>query len=140
MLDPIDKYKLEYVETTNLRRHYSSVRSGLSTFCMTVSLASLASYFSQPSRPLFLVFVGVFMLLAALVACLVLSYRCERANIYLRELWWWFEGTSKSPPGRFDDFSPANRRDLIRQMLLDEMNWVMFVALLAIGGALCKLA
>jgi hypothetical protein len=82
----------------------------------------------------------VFMLLAALVACLVLSYRCERANIYLRELWWWFEGTSKSPPGRFDDFSPANRRVLIRQMLLDEMNWVMFVALLAIGGALCKLA
>jgi hypothetical protein len=43
-------------------------------------------------------------LLAALVACLVLSYRCERANIYLRQLWQWLEGTSKNPPGRFDDF------------------------------------
>ena len=139
MLDPIDKYKLEYVEVTNLRRHYSSVRSGLSTFCMTVSLAALASYFSQAARPLFLAFVGGFMLIVALVACLVLSYRCERANLYLRELWWWFDGSAQSPPGRFDEFR-ANRRDLVRQMALDEMTWVMFVALLAIGGALLKLA
>ena len=120
MLDTVDRYKLEYVEVANLRRHYSSVRSGLSTFCITVSLAALASYFSQASRPLFLAFVGGFMLLAALLACLIFSYRSERANLYLRELWYWFEGASKNPPGRFDDFC-ANRHDLIRQMLLDEM-------------------
>jgi hypothetical protein len=139
MLDPKDKYKLEYAEVGNLRRHYSVVRSGLTTFCMTASLAALASYISQTPQHSFLAFVGIFMLVAASVACLVFSYRCERANLYLRELWRWFEDATPKAPPRFDDFD-APTRDLLRQMLRDEMNWVMVLALLAIVGAFCRLA
>jgi hypothetical protein len=138
MLDPTDKYKLEYAEVGNLRRHYSVVRSGLTTFCLTASLAAFASYISQAARPSFLMFIGFFMLVAALIACVVFSYRSERANLYLRELWRWFEGTTKSAPARFDDFAPAGR-DVMRQMPWDEMNWIMFAALLSIGGAFWRL-
>ena len=139
MLDPMDRYKLEYGEVCNLRRHYSVVRSGLTTFCLTASLAALASYISQASRPSFLAFVGIFMLVVALIACGVFSYRCERANLYLRDLWRWFEGTTLHPPARFDDFAPV-RGEVRRQMFQDEMNWVMFLALLAITGAFCRFA
>ena len=139
MLDPTDKYKLEYAEVGNLRRHYSVVRSGLTTFCMTAPRAAFASYISQTPRPSFLAFIGIFMLVAASIACVVFSYRCEKANLYLRELWMWFEGTTQNAPGRFDDFA-ARPGDVSRQMLRDEMNWVMLVALLAIGGAFCRLA
>src|SRR5438552_15439325 len=102
MLDPKDKYKLEYAEVGNLRRHYSIVRSGLTTFCMTASLAAFASYISQTQRSTFLAFIGFFMLVAASIACGVFSYRCERANLYLLELWRWFDGTTHNAPVSFD--------------------------------------
>jgi hypothetical protein len=133
MLDPTDKYKLEYAEVGNLRRHYSVVRSGLTTFCLTASLAAHASYISQEARPPFLEFVAIFMLVAALIACGVFSYRCERANLYLRELWRWLEGTSQNAPPRFDDFKAA-RREVLREMLWDSMNWALIAALLSIVG------
>lgn len=50
-LDQKEKYKLEYAEVGHLRRHYSTVRSGLTTFSMTASLAAFASYFSQAVGP-----------------------------------------------------------------------------------------
>lgn len=134
MLDPTDKYKLEYAEVGNLRLHYSVVRSGLTTFCLTVSLSAFASYASQTVRHPFLEFIGIFMLLIALIACGVFSYRCERANLYLREVWEWFEGTTQDAPAQFDNFKPACG-SILREMLWDEMNWMMLVAFLLICWA-----
>ena len=138
MLDLTEKYKLEYLEAANLRRHYSVLRSGLTTFCMTTSLAALAGYFSQTVRPSFLAFAGIFMLLAAAIAWVVFSYRFERAKLYLRELWSWFDGTSQNTPARFDDFA-ATLHEVMAQMLRDKMTWVMLAALLVIAGAFLKL-
>ena len=138
MLDLTEKYKLEYVEAVNLRRHYALLRSGLTTFCMTAALAAFACYFSQTSRPSFLAFAGIFMLLAASIAWAVFSYRYEKANLYLRELWAWFDGTSQNTPARFDDFA-ASLHEVITQMLRDRMSWVMLAALLVIAGAFVKL-
>ena len=138
MLDLTEKYRLEYVEVTNLRRHYSVLRAGLSTFCMTASLAAFAGYFSQTLRPLFLAFVGIFMLLAAAIAWVVFSYRFEKATLYLRELWVWFDGTNQNAPPRFDDFA-ASLHEVTTQMLRDKMNWVMLAGFLVIAGAFLKL-
>lgn len=138
MLDLTEKYRLEYVEAANLRRHYGVLRSGLTTFCMTASLAAFAGYFSQPLRPSFLAFAGFFMLLAAAIAWVVFSYRFQRANLYLRELWAWFDGTSRNTPARFDDFA-ATLHEVTTQMLRDKMNWVMLAAVLVIAGAFLKL-
>src|SRR5947209_7565563 len=100
MLDATDRYKLEYSEVGNLRRHYSAVRSGLTTFCLTAALVAFANYTSREPRPLFLAFVGGLMLFAASIACGIFSWRCERANLYMRELWHWFEGTRQDAPVR----------------------------------------
>jgi hypothetical protein len=139
MLDLTEKYKLEYVEAANLRRYYGALRSGLTTFCMTASLVGFACYLSQAARPLFLAFAGIFMLLAASIAWVVFSYRYEKANLYLRELWTWFDGTSQNAPARFDDFA-ASLHEVVTQMLRDKMSWVMLAALLVIAGAFAKLA
>ena len=138
MLDLVEKYRLEYVEAANLRRHYSVLRAGLTTFCITASLAAFAGYFSQTLRPLFLAFAGIFMLLAAAIAWVVFSYRFERATLYLRELWAWFDETSENTPTRFDDFA-ATLHQVTAQMLRDKMNWVMLAALVIIAVAFLKL-
>ena len=138
MLDLTEKYRLEYVEAANLRRHYGVLRSGLTTFCMTGALAAFAGYFSQTLRPSFLAFAGIFMLLAAAIAWVVFSYRFEKATLYLRELWAWFDGTSQNAPARFDDF-PATLHEVTAQMLRDKMTWVMLAGLLVIAGAFLKL-
>ena len=122
-----EKYKAEYAEVGNLRRHYSTVRSALTTFSLTVSFAAFSNHISQPSKPLFLVFVGIFMLLAALLACLVFSYRSEKADLYTREVWLWFGAETGEPPPQFRDYRPK-RPEIIRRMRRDEMNWVMLVA------------
>ena len=138
MLDLTEKYRLEYVEAANLRRHYSVLRSGLTTFCLTASIAAFAGYLSQTSRPSFLGFAGIFMLLAAAIAWAVFSYRFERASLYLRELWAWFDGTNQIAPPRFDDFA-ASLHEVTTQMLRDKMNWVMLAGFLVIAGAFLKL-
>jgi len=135
-LEPKDKYKLEYTEVGHLRRHYSTVRSGLTTFSMTASLAAFASYFSQAARPCYLVFIGFFMLAVAALACLVFSYRCEKANLYAALLWRWFGNEDQVLPPSFYDFRPGGR-DVFREMRCDEMNWVMLVGALLISGAFC---
>jgi len=138
MLDLTEKYRLEYAETVNLRRHYRVLRSGLTTFCMAASLAAFAGYFSQTLRPPFLAFAGFFMLLAAAISWVVFSYRFEKASLYLRELWVWFDGTTQNTPARFDDFA-ASLHEVTTQMLRDKMSWLMLAALLIIAGAFLKL-
>jgi len=132
-LEPKDKYKLEYAEVGNLRRHYSTVRASLTTFALTVSLAAFANYASSVQKAPYLIFVGVFMLLAAMLTCFVFSYRCERANLYSDHLWRWFAGEIKDEPSDFCNFSP-NRREIVRQMVHDEMNWAIIGAVVLIPG------
>ena len=138
LIEPQEKYKAEYAEVGNLRRHYSTVRSALTTFSLTAALAALANSFSQSSRPSFLVFVGIFMLVAALLACFVFSYRSEKAELYLRDVWVWFDRTSAQPPPQFREFSP-DIRPVISGMCRDEMNWALLLGVAVIVGAFCYL-
>jgi hypothetical protein len=133
-LDPKEKCRLEYAEVGHLRRYYSTVRSGLTTFCMTVSLAAFASYFSQPARPRYPVFIGFFMPGVAVLACLVFLYRCEKANLYMALLWHWFDAEAQEGPASFYQHSPA-RGTVLREMCCDEMNWAMVVGALLIAGS-----
>ena len=78
------------------------------------------------------------MLVAALLACIVFSYRSEKAELYLRDVWVWFDRTSAQPPPQFREFSP-DIRSVISGMCRDEMNWTLFFAVAAIVGAFCYL-
>jgi|WetSurMetagenome_2_1015567.scaffolds.fasta_scaffold704331_1 hypothetical protein len=135
-LEPKEKYKLEYAEVGHLRRHYSTVRSGLTMFCMTTSLAAFSSYIAQPARSFYLVFIGFFMLIVALLACLVFSYHCEKANLYAALLWRWFDGEERGELPGFCQYTPGCDQAL-RQMCRDEMNWLMLVGALTIASSLC---
>ena len=135
-LDSKEKYKLEYTDVGHLRRHYSTVRSGRTTFSMTASLAAFASYFSQVARPCYLVFIGFFMLAVAALACLVFSCRCEKANLYTALLWRWFGAEDQDGPPSFYEYS-RTCGDVLCEMCRDEMNWVMLVGALLITGAFC---
>jgi len=138
-VEPKEKYLLEYAEIGNLRRHYSSVRLGLSTFCMTVSLAAFASYFTQASAHDCLALIGFVMLAFAALVCFLYSYYTEKTNQYAAQLWHWFGSeTGDGLPG-FNQYRP-DRAAARRAMLRDEMNWVMlFVcATIATGFYLFK--
>jgi hypothetical protein len=129
-----DKYKLEYAEVSNLRRHYSIVRASLTTFALTVSLAGFANYWSSDGKPPFLIFIGIFMLLAATFTCFTFSYASERANLYTEDLWRWFGADLQDPPPNFQNFRPSAFK-VFPQMFRDEMNWAMLIAVALTIGA-----
>ncbi|MDD5260856.1 MAG: hypothetical protein PHD76_03310 [Methylacidiphilales bacterium] len=130
-LHPKEKYKLEYAEVGRLRQHYSTIRSSLTTFAMTSSLAAFAKFLSEAPRPLYLALIGWFMFVVAFIACFVFSYRTEKANLYAEILWRWFKSEKQSEPPSFLQYK-EKRCDVVCQMLRDEMNWFMLVALLLI--------
>jgi hypothetical protein len=133
-LDPKEKYKLEYADVGHLRRHYSTVRATLTTFSMSASLAAFASYFKQDTRPCFLVFIGFFMLAAAAFACLVFSYRCEKANLYAAILWQWFGTQDQDAPPNFSEYRPKHC-EVLCEMFRDEMNLLTLVGVSLITAA-----
>lgn len=76
------------------------------------------------------------MLIGAALACFVFSYRTEKANLYLRELWQLFDGQRDEICPQFGDFKPV-RRAVINAMLTDEMNWALVIAAAVIGAFFC---
>ena len=138
-LEPKEKYMLEYSEIGELRRHYSTVRVGLSTFCMTVSLAAFMGYFAQPLNRGCVAFIGFVMLGLAALVCLLYSFYTEKTNLYAEQLWHWFGSETKDGLPRFNRYRPKFN-DALLAMLRDEMNWVMlFVcATIVVGFYLFK--
>lgn len=133
-LETSEQFKLEYAEVGRLQRHYSAVRATLTTFCMTASLTAFASRFTTTANHYYLTFIGFFMLAVAVFACIVFSYRCEKANLYAADVWRWFGTDDKDRPLSFYQYDPR-KRDILSEMYYDEMNWAMLLAALMIAGA-----
>src|SRR5690242_10317845 len=112
---------------TTISAHYSTTRSALTTFLITVALTLFAAYFSTsyPPHLRFFSAVAKVVMLAALGVCLVFSYRTERARLYRRNLWEWSKQRGKYPVK-----SDVKLRSVWKGMALDSMNW----ALLAMVG------
>src|SRR5690242_6309410 len=111
--DPPDRerlFEIDYKRRDDDIRHYSTTRSALTSFLMTVGLGLLSYYFSNsyPERPRFLWITGFTLLAAALCACFVFSWRTERSALFRKALWDWatgklpdypnWEAYKKSPP------------------------------------------
>lgn len=86
-----ERFKVDYAEVGDLIRHYSTVRSALTTFLLTVSVGSFVAYHKDSSHS-FLLVVGYLFLLVSAAACLVFSYRTESATLYQKALWKWSNG------------------------------------------------
>ena len=133
-LDPKEKYKLEYAEIGHLLRHYSTVRSSLTIFSLTVSLAALGNALLPSTTTGFPKFIGVFMFCVAGAFCFYFSWRCEIANQYSTILWDWFAKDDQAGPKQFINFRPLKRKVFI-DMGKDPMNWLLCLALLIVSAS-----
>lgn len=74
------------------------------------------------------------MLVAAALACLMFSYRCEKANLYAAVLWRWFDAEDQDGPPSFYQYRPTCST-VVREVCRDEMNWLMVISVvLMIAG------
>jgi ABC-type multidrug transport system permease subunit len=129
-----ERFKLEYKKLDDDIRHYSTTRSALTSFLMTVGLTLLAYSFSNsyPSHPSFLWITGLLVLSAAIYVCLEFSRRTERSLIHQKELWEWSKKMSPPYPSRSHLLRRAGRRAVLAGMIGDAMNAGLIVAVILI--------
>jgi hypothetical protein len=82
-----DWYKIEYAELGNLNRHYSTIRSALTTFLLTASLGAFGGYFLDAGHNPYFGLAGFILILCANFVCLHFSYLTEWSALYMSELW-----------------------------------------------------
>lgn len=137
-----ERFKLEYKKLDDDIRHYSTTRSALTSFLMTVGLTLLAYSFSNsyPSHPSFLWITGLLVLFAAVYVCLEFSRRTERSLIHQKGLWDWSKTMASPYPTRSDILRRAGRRAVIGAMIVDLMNvgLILVVILIIVIFFLCK--
>ena len=129
-----ERFKLEYKKLDDDIRHYSTTRSALTSFLMTVGLTLLAYNFnnSYPNRPFFLWITGLLVLLAAIYVCLEFSRRTERSLIHQKGLWDWSKNMTPPYPTRSEILSKAGPGAVFSEMIKDLMNVGLIVVVIAI--------
>ena len=129
-----ERFKLEYKKLDDDIRHYSTTRSALTSFLMTVGLTLLAYSFSNsyPGHPAFLWITGLIVLAAAVYVCLEFSRRTERSLIHQKELWEWSKAMTPPYPTRSALLQRAGRRAVLTGMIVDRMNAGLIVTVILI--------
>ena len=130
-----ERFKLEYKKLDDDIRHYSTTRSALTSFLMTVGLTLLAYSLSNsyPDHPSFLWITGLVILCAAVYVCLEFSRRTERSLIHQKGLWDWSKTMDSPYPTRSEILRKAGRRAVLAGMISDLMNaGLIFVAILIV--------
>ncbi len=141
-IEPKDLFSAEFKEVGDAIRHFSTTRSALTTFLLTVGLGAFAAYFHRQQTSPFFVAAGFTFLTASLVVCFRFSYLTERYRLYQRQLW--VDAKSTTLPQDFPagarDFHPPSRH-VLAKMQRDSMNWLLssVVAVLVIGFAITAL-
>jgi hypothetical protein len=137
-----ERFKLEYKKLDDDIRHYSTTRSALTSFLMTVGLTLLAYSFSNsyPGHPAFLWITGLIVLAAASYVCLEFSRRTERSLIHQKELWEWSKMMAPPYPTRSALLQRAGRRAVLGRMIGDRMNTglIVTVVLIVVIFFFCK--
>ena len=134
---PPETLRLIYKEYGDQIRHFSTVRSALTTFLLTVSLASFAAYFNRTQTHPFLITAGLIFLLTAVFTCLTFSFRTEKAVIRFKEIWKYLNYDKPINCNKIPIHDPT-LTEIWARMLKDQMNWLIIIAgtliLLAFGG------
>jgi len=126
-----ERFPIEYKDAADNIRHYSTTRSALTSFLMTVGLTTLAYYFNFPAHPLFLPITGIVVLMAAVFVCLTFSYRTERNIIHLKALWKWAIGEERNYP-KLERPSKVLLKRIYAEMWYDAMNVGLILVILVI--------
>jgi hypothetical protein len=120
------RLKMEYQEVANLIRHYSTVRSALSSFLVSLGVGSFGFYFrvAKEQREPFIWIAGHLLILISFLVCLYFSYRTERAQIYSTRLWHWLSGKNITMPTGYKAF-PDFPNGLWGRVGSDMMNYIL---------------
>jgi hypothetical protein len=131
-LNDKERFTLEYKNVTDEIRHYSTTRSALTSFLMTVGLTLLANYFNKSylQNRLFLLWAGILLLIAALLVCLHFSYLTERSVMHLKALWKW----SKAEQSEYPDRSKLQPKLIRARVFCDRMNLLLIFTIIVIFG------
>jgi hypothetical protein len=127
-----------YSETGNEIRHYSSIRSALTVFLLTVSLTAFSTYFDRPQPHLFLLFAGFLALIAACFACIHFSRRTEKTVIRYARIWDHLTGQRLMSADEIQ--GSKERRGIAQRMCQDWMNRLLVFATLLIVGVVLAFA
>ena len=130
-MTPEERFKLDYKKQDDDVRHYSTTRSALTSFLMTVGLTLLAYYFSNsyPRGLWFFPAVGFLILTAAILVCGVFSFRTEKSWLHQRALWEWAKANSSQYP----KIKSINPKEVWAEMAKDPMNYALIAVVIAIG-------
>lgn len=155
-----DRFPVDYSERGNLARHYSNVRSALTTFLLTVGLAAFTAYFHDETSTFFIV-IGILLLVGSVFVCFEFSYRTEESIVYWKRLWEWAKSEPQGagaavqppaaavqppaaggPPPAADEEDKAypnltkikqEKNEIWKRVLKDRMNWLLILSNIFIG-------
>jgi Na+/melibiose symporter-like transporter len=126
---------MAYKEYSDEMRHFSTVRSALTTFLVTVSLAAFSAYFNKSQSHPFLVAAAVVFALAAIAVCLEFSRRTSKAYLRRKRIWNYF---AKGELVRvLDDPKYPSKTKTVGVMFKDATNYFLLIGLSLIVLAFC---
>ncbi len=123
-----DMARAAYAEYGNQIRHFSSTRSAVTVFLVTVGMTAFAGYLDKKFR--FLADASLVFAVAALCVCLWFSYWTEKHALRYRDLWNLLNGAKSNAKLEKLDYDPGFFSILAR-MAKDPMNWILVLAVLA---------
>ena len=123
--------RLVYKEYGDQIRHFSTVRSALTTFLLTVSLGSFAAYFNKSQMHPFLIAAGLIFLFAAVFTCLTFSFRTEKAVIRFKAIWKYLNHEKQINCNKLPIHDPR-WTEIWGRVFWDQMNWLIMIAAIVI--------
>lgn len=123
-------FQLDYKDSGDLVRHYSTTRSALTTFLLTVSLISFQAYIRNPKTGEFFVPVAYILLFASTMVCLYFSYQTVAIQRHQSALWRW---TKMGRPGEVLPNRSASRKlkVVFPGMVTDPMNYLLIAIVIS---------
>jgi hypothetical protein len=117
-----------YSELGSEIRHYSTIRTTLTTFLITVAITGFSTFFEENRMP-FLALAGFVFSAAAPILCLYFSFNTEKAIIRYRRARTLLGNDSAGPDQVFgtSDQRADDRKAARREMWRDKLNWILIV-------------
>jgi len=118
---------MAYKEYSDEMRHFSTVRSALTTFLVTVSLAAFSAYFNKSQSHPFLIAAALIFAVAAVAVCFEFSRRTSKA--YLRRGRIWKHFTNAKPVTELEQKDYPGPGQVVGKMLQDPTNYFLLIGL-----------
>lgn len=130
-----DDLRMAYKEYGDEMRHFSTVRSTLTAFLMTVSLAAGSAYFNKSQSHPFLIVAATVFAVAAVAVCIEFSRRTSKSYLRRKRIW---DHLAKGKLVRtLDETGFPSPLATLGTMAKDSTNYFLLIGLGALVLAFC---